>query len=62
MESNTAGVQRQNIESVEKPQFVPWDTHIDSRGVYVDYKPELMELRERGFGELKGNKLHFAPY
>jgi len=62
MENNTAGGKVPNIQSEEKPQFVPWDTFVDSRGVYVDYKPELMELRDRGFGELKGNKLHFAPY
>ena len=61
MESNASTTEGQKVQEV-KPQFVPWDTHIDSRGVYVDYKPELMELRERGFGELKEHKLHFAPY
>jgi tRNA-intron endonuclease len=62
LESNTASGQGVKVQSEEKPQFVPWDTHMDAHGVYVGYKPELMELRERGFGELKGDKLHFAPY
>jgi tRNA-intron endonuclease len=55
----TQGIQ---AESGEKQQFTPWNTFIDSHGVYVAYKPDLMELRERGFGELKGGRLHFAPY
>jgi len=62
MESNTNSKQGAQIQAEEKTQFVPWNTIIDSRGVYLDYKPELMELRERGFGDLKSGKLHFAPY
>ena len=50
------------VQTNEKPTFTPWNTIVDSRGVYVPYKPELMELRERGFGDLRGGKLHFAPY
>jgi len=49
-------------QSEEKEQFTPWKTFVDSRGVYLTYTPELMELRDRGFGELKVDKLHFAPY
>ena len=62
MENNTAATQGTQVQSEEKPQFVPWNTIIDSTGVYVVYKPELMELRDRGFGDLKAGKLHFAPY
>lgn len=53
----------QGAQPGDKPQpFVPWDTFVDSHGVYATYKPELMELRDRGFGDLKADKLHFAPY
>ena len=34
----------------------------DARRVYIPYKPELMELRERGFGDLRADKLLFTPY
>jgi tRNA-intron endonuclease len=30
--------------------------------VYIPYKPDLMELRDRGFGDLKGEKLVLTPY
>jgi len=46
----------------EKQPFIPWKTIADSRGVHVAYKPELMELRDRGFGDLRADVLHFAPY
>jgi tRNA-intron endonuclease len=49
-------------ETVEKPQFTPWNAFSDARGVHIPYKSELMELRERGFGDLKRDKLHFTPY
>jgi tRNA-intron endonuclease len=49
-------------QTEEKPQFTPWNAFSDSRGVYVPYKSELMELRDRGFGDLKRNKLYFTPY
>lgn len=62
MENSTSITQGVPVQSGEKPQFTPWSTVVDSRGVYVAYKPELMELRERGFGELRASKLHFAPY
>jgi len=35
---------------------------LDRRGVYIPYKSELMELRDRGFGELKKTKLFFTAY
>jgi len=46
----------------EKPQFVPWNAISDGRFVYVPYKSELMELRDRGFGDLKNNRLFFSHY
>ena len=62
MESNQSVTQGTQVQGGEKQPFTPWNTFLDSHGVYVPYKPELMELRERGFGELKRSKLHFAPY
>jgi tRNA-intron endonuclease, archaea type len=62
MENTSNTTQGPQIQGEEKPQFTPWNTVIDSRGVYVVYKPELMDLRERGFGDLKGARLRFAPY
>lgn len=32
----------------------------DAKRVYIPYKPELMELRDRGFGDLRGDKLLFT--
>ena len=46
----------------EKAQFTPWSAILDRRGVYIPYKSELMELRDRGFGELKKTKLFFTAY
>jgi tRNA-intron endonuclease len=49
-------------QTQEKPQFTPWNALSDPRFVYLPYKPEHMELRERGFGDLKRGKLVFTPY
>jgi tRNA-intron endonuclease len=46
----------------EKTQFTPWNAFLDKRGVHVPYKSELMELRDRGFGELKKTRLFFTAY
>jgi tRNA-intron endonuclease len=46
----------------EKTQFTPWNALSDDRDVYIPYKSELMELRDRGFGDLKKGKLVFTPY
>lgn len=46
----------------EKAQFTPWSAILDRRAVYIPYKSELMELRDRGFGELKKTKLFFTAY
>ncbi|HXX72646.1 MAG TPA: hypothetical protein VEI80_03055 [Candidatus Acidoferrales bacterium] len=62
MEANTPAAQGGAQVQAEQKTFVPWNTTIDARGVYMPYQPELMELRDRGFGDLKANKLHFAPY
>ena len=50
------------VQTEEKPQFTPWNAIADSRRVYIPYKSELMELRERGFGDLKADQLLFTPY
>jgi len=46
----------------ENAPFTPWEAVCDARSVYIPYKSELMELRDRGFGNLKGNKLWLTPY
>jgi tRNA-intron endonuclease len=46
----------------EKPQFTPWTAILERSGVYIPYKSELMELRDRGFGELKKARLFFTAY
>jgi tRNA-intron endonuclease len=46
----------------ERVQFTPWTAFSDRRGAYIPYKPELMELRDRGFGDLKKSRLFFTPY
>jgi tRNA-intron endonuclease len=46
----------------EKSEFKPWEAVCGPRSVYIPYKSELMELRDRGFGDLKGNKLILSPY
>jgi tRNA-intron endonuclease len=46
----------------EKTQFTPWNAISEGRGVYIPYKSELMELRDRGFGDLRDGKLYFTPY
>jgi len=50
------------VQTGEKPQFTPWNTIADAKRVYIPYKPELMELRDRGFGDLRGDKLLFTAY
>ena len=46
----------------EKPQFTPWNANSQARKVFIPYKSELMELRDRGFGDLKKDKLFLSPY
>jgi len=46
----------------EKTQLPPMEAVCDAHRVYVNYKPEYMELRDRGFGDLKKSKLLLTPY
>jgi tRNA-intron endonuclease len=46
----------------EKPQFTPWTAFSEARGICIPYKPDLMELRDRGFGDLRNDKLFLSPY
>lgn len=54
--SNTAPIVQE-----EKAPFTPWKA-ICGNHVYLPYTPELMELRDRGFGDLKNGKLTFTTY
>jgi tRNA-intron endonuclease len=49
-------------QSQMKVEFTPWNAVSENRGVYIAYKSELMELRDRGFGDLRSGKLFFTPY
>ena len=49
-------------QSEEKAQPTPWDAFCEGRRVHIPYRPELMEMRDRGFGDLKGEKLYLTPY
>lgn len=64
MENNAQVPQNQKRpnQPEEKNQFTPWSAFSDMHGVYIPYKSELMELRDRGFGDLKEDKLYFTPY
>lgn len=46
----------------EKTEFKPWNALSEGRDIYIPYKSELMDLRDRGFGDLKKEKLVFTPY
>lgn len=50
------------LPTSEPSTFTPWEAVCDTRSVYVPYKSDLMELRDRGFGDLKGTKLLLTPY
>jgi tRNA-intron endonuclease len=60
--SATSATQGKQVQAEEKPQFTPWKAVGDSRAVHIPYKPDLMELRDRGFGDLKGEKLVLTAY
>jgi tRNA-intron endonuclease len=51
-----------SAELPEKTQPTPWTAYLEGRAVNIPYKSELMELRDRGFGDLKKNKLTFTAY
>lgn len=50
------------VQTQEKPQFTPWSAISEKRGVSISYKSDLMELRDRGFGDLRSGKLLLSPY
>lgn len=54
--------QETKLPSDEKALFTPWEAVCDARSVYIPYRSELMELRDRGFGDLKDSKLLLTPY
>jgi tRNA-intron endonuclease len=62
MENNASSPIQAPVQAPEKPQFTPWNAVSDRRLVYIPYKPDLMELRDRGFGDLKNDKLVLSPY
>ena len=49
-------------QTEQKAEFTPWNAISEGRAVYIPYKSELMELRDRGFGDLRNVKLFFTPY
>lgn len=62
MENNAGGTQAASVQAEEKLQFTPWNAIRNSRAVYIPYKPDLMELRDRGFGDLKRGRLVLTSY
>jgi len=46
----------------EKAPFTPWEAVCEARMIFIPYRQELMELRDRGFGDLKGNRLVLTAY
>jgi tRNA-intron endonuclease len=51
-----------SAEVQEKVQPTPWTAYLEEKAVHIPYKSELMELRDRGFGDLRKNKLVFTAY
>jgi tRNA-intron endonuclease len=49
-------------QTQEKQQFTPWNAVSDGHSIYLPYKSDLMELRDRGFGELRKGKLLLSSY
>lgn len=62
MENSGSASPSTPAQTQEKPQFTPWNAMSDGRWVYIPYKSELMELRDRGFGDLRNDKLLLSPY
>lgn len=62
MENNSTSVPNDTpTVAEEKAQFTPWQAFCTSK-VYLPYKTEMMELRDRGYGDLKDEKLTLTPY
>lgn len=62
MEKSSSAAPQAPAQTQEKPQFTPWNAKSDGRWVYIPYKSDLMELRDRGFGDLRNDKLLLSPY
>jgi len=62
MENSTSAQPTNAPPTEEKKEFTPWNALSEGGDVYIPYKPELMELRDRGFGDLRKGKLLFTPY
>ncbi|MGD0176109.1 MAG: tRNA-intron lyase [Candidatus Bathyarchaeia archaeon] len=62
MENSPVPVPQTPAQTQERPQFTPWNAVSEGRLVYLPYKSELMELRDRGFGELRKGKLLLSLY
>ena len=59
---NSITPETKTSQTDEKALFTPWSATSDLREIYIPYKSELMELRDRGFGDLRAGKLFLTPY
>ena len=50
------------MQAEVKVEATPWNAISEARFVYIQYESELMELRDRGFGDLKNGKLFLTSY
>ncbi|MGD0688450.1 MAG: hypothetical protein ABSA50_01640 [Candidatus Bathyarchaeia archaeon] len=62
MENNPSAAPQTPAQVQEKPPFTPWIAVSGPGLVYLPYKSELMELRDRGFGDLRNDRLVLSPY
>jgi tRNA-intron endonuclease len=63
LESNTGAQQPTTLPQTEqKAEFTPWNAISEGRRIYIPYKAELMDLRDRGFGDLRSGKLFLTSY
>ncbi len=62
MEKEEGSMPQVPLQAQERTEFTPWKAVSEGRSVYIPYKSELMELRDRGFGDLKSEKLFLSPY
>jgi len=51
-----------SVQAEVKVEATPWNAISEARFVYIQYESELMELRDRGFGDLKNGKLFLTSY
>jgi tRNA-intron endonuclease len=63
LESSTSAPQPTTPPQTEqKTEFTPWNAISEGRRIYIPYRAELMDLRDRGFGDLRNGKLFFTSY